>query len=211
MPAALLMDTGGVFPRVSYRHSLSIVSDLYMGSIEACGNNARDKAVWKDESNPNGAKVHLKKGAVMKSKAVVKSFTTIAFLLACLIALPAARADEANQATKLTFNRSIQISGHVLPAGTYWFVLASIDSPSIVRVFNSDRSRLYATIFTVNAERLNTTDNTAITFAERGFAQPQAIVYWFYPGSTIGHEFLYPKQVQTELAKDKQYTVVAGY
>jgi DNA-binding beta-propeller fold protein YncE len=147
----------------------------------------------------------------MKKIAVVKNFATIAFLLACLIVLPSARADEANQATKLTFNHSIQISGRVLPAGTYWFVLANINSPDVVQVFNSDRTTLYATILTINAERLNTTNNTAITFAERGFAQPQAIVYWFYPGSTIGHEFLYPKQVQKELAKDKQYTVVAGY
>jgi DNA-binding beta-propeller fold protein YncE len=130
-----------------------------------------------------------------------------------LIALPAARADESNQATKLTFNQSIQISGHVLPAGTYWFVLLDINSPNIVRVFNSDRSTLYATILTIDAERLNTTDNTAITFAERDSAQPQpqSIVYWFYPGRTIGHEFLYPKQVQKELAKDKHVTVVAGF
>ena len=41
-------------------------------------------------------------GAVMNKVGVVKSFATVALLLAFLIALPAARADEANQTTKVT-------------------------------------------------------------------------------------------------------------
>jgi hypothetical protein len=47
-------------------------------------------------------------------------------------------------------------------------------------------------------------------FAERGSAQAEAIVTWFYPGETNGHEFIYPKQTQQELASAKQVTVVAG-
>jgi hypothetical protein len=35
-------------------------------------------------------------------------------------------------------------------------------------------------------------------------------VTWFYPGDTIGHEFLYPKQAEKELASAKLVTVVAG-
>jgi hypothetical protein len=47
--------------------------------------------------------------------------------------------------------------------------------------------------------------------ADRGPAKPQAIMSWFYPGRAEGHEFLYPKQLQKELAKDKQVTIVSGY
>ena len=48
--------------------------------------------------------------------------------LASLLMLPVARGTEENQATKLTFNQPVEIPGHVLPAGTYWFVVAgSID------------------------------------------------------------------------------------
>jgi hypothetical protein len=39
---------------------------------------------------------------------------------------------------------------------------------------------------------------------------PEALVTWFYPGETTGHESLYPKQVEKEPAKDKQDTVDAG-
>jgi hypothetical protein len=144
-------------------------------------------------------------------KAVVRNFAALALLLAFLIVLPAARADQANQATKVTFNQAVQIPGRVLPAGTYWFVLPEdINAHYQVRIFNSDRTMIYATVFTNNAERSQTTGHTAFTFAERGSSQPQAIVTWFYPGSTTGHVFLYPKQVQQELAKDNHDTVVAG-
>jgi hypothetical protein len=142
---------------------------------------------------------------------VVRNFVTLALLLGFLIALPAARADEANQATKVTFNQAVQIPGRVLPAGTYWFVLPEdVNEHNQVRIFNSDRTILYAAVLTNNAQRAQATDHSAFTFAERESAQPQAIVTWFYPGNTTGHEFLYPKQVQMELAKDKHDTVVAG-
>jgi hypothetical protein len=39
----------------------------------------------------------------------------------------------------------------------------------------------------------------SLTLATRGPESPQAIATWFYPGNTIGHEFLYAKQVQKEL------------
>ncbi|MGA8104280.1 MAG: hypothetical protein WB869_19115 [Candidatus Acidiferrales bacterium] len=49
------------------------------------------------------------KGAVMSKVGVVRSLATIASLLAFLIVLPAARADEANQATKVRFDQPVQI------------------------------------------------------------------------------------------------------
>jgi len=147
----------------------------------------------------------------MNKVAVVKSFATIGLLLAFLIVLPAARADEANQATKVTFDQPVQIPGRVLPAGTYWFILPEdVTEHYLVRIFNSDRTTLYATLFTISGERLQATGHTTFRFAHRGPAQPQAIVTWFYPGDTTGHEFLYPKQLQKELAKDKQDTIMAG-
>jgi hypothetical protein len=138
-----------------------------------------------------------------------KTFITLGLALAFVIMLPAARADEYDQASKLTFNQSVQIPGHVLPAGTYWFVLANINSRDIVQVFSSNRSTLYATILTIDADRPETTDKTAITFAERGM-QPETIVVWFYPGSSYGHQFLYSKPEEQELAQAKQRTVTSG-
>ena len=142
---------------------------------------------------------------------VVRKFSIGMLLLGFSMVLPAARADEGNQATKVTFSQAVQVPGRVLPAGTYWFILPqNVTEHDQVRIYNSDRTIFFGTILTITAERLQPTDKTAFTLAQHDPAQPQALVTWFYPGDTIGHEFLYPKQVSKELAKAKQVTVVAG-
>ena len=139
-----------------------------------------------------------------------KAFAVLGLALASLIVLPNAHASEIDQATKLTFSQSVQIPGRVLPAGTYWFMVDPTPSSHIVRIFSQDRSTLYATLLTTSAEYRDPSEGTEITFANRRSMQPEAIVTWFYPGRTIGHEFLYSKQDQTEIAQAKQYTVSAG-
>jgi hypothetical protein len=138
-----------------------------------------------------------------------KAFSILGLLLAFTIMLPAARADEKNEAIKITFSQPVQIPGRVLPAGTYWFVLPD-DTTHQVRIFDADRTMLYVTLFTIDADRPTPTGKTVVTLAQRGLAEPQAIVSWFYPSNTRGHEFLYPKQMREELAKDKQNIIVAG-
>jgi hypothetical protein len=150
--------------------------------------------------------VYQSEEEVMKT---TKTFITLGLALVSVIMLPAARADEYDQATELTFNQSVQIPGRVLPAGTYWFELAKVNSRNVVQVFNSDRSTLYATILTVDAARPKPTDSTAITFAERGAMQPETMVLWFYPGRSSGHQFVYANPERQELAQVKQHTVMA--
>jgi hypothetical protein len=139
-----------------------------------------------------------------------KAISIFGLLLAFAIILPVARADEFDQATKLTFNQSVQIPGRVLPAGTYWFVLIDHGFDlNVVQIYNSDRSQVYATLLTNTSERSQPTDNTAITFAERESMPTNAIVDWFYPGRTSGHEFVYSRSEGQELAQAKHETVVA--
>jgi hypothetical protein len=147
----------------------------------------------------------------MKRATIVASFVTILFVLAGLIVAPAAHADQSNQATKVTFSQPVQIPGRVLPAGTYWFELPEdISQHYLVRIYSADRTVLYATLFAASSERATATDRTVFGLAERGSAQPQAIVTWFYPGETTGHQFLYPKQMEKELASVRLVNVVAG-
>jgi hypothetical protein len=141
-----------------------------------------------------------------------KAISVLGLLLALAIILPTtARADEYDQASQLIFSQPVQIPGRVLPAGTYWFVLAntSISNRNIVQIFNSDRSTLYAIVSTITIQRPRGFDHTALTFAERDSMQPGAILTWFYPGRKTGHEFVYPAQDEKELALAKHQTVVA--
>jgi hypothetical protein len=60
-----------------------------------------------------------------------------------IVVLPAARADQSNQATKVTFSQPVQILGRVLPAGTYWFELPEdINEHYLVRIYRADRTVL---------------------------------------------------------------------
>ena len=120
-----------------------------------------------------------------------------------------AHASEDNQLTKISFSEAVQVPGRILPAGTYQFVLAGNDTDrNIVQIFNADHTQLYATVQTIPADRGRETDGTSITLAQRPNGQPEALVTWFYPGTDIGHEFVYSKQVQTELAQDAKQTLV---
>lgn len=140
-----------------------------------------------------------------------KTFAAFALMLTLLLLLPGARASEKDQATQITFDHDVQIPGRVLPAGTYWFVLPyEISQHFIVHIYNSDQTVLVTTLLTVSAEREKPTDKTEITFAEGDPMHPEVIVTWFYPGRVIGHEFLYSKQEEKELALGNRQTVVAG-
>ena len=147
----------------------------------------------------------------MKRVAVARNFAVVVFSIALSLSLPGARADEGDEATEVTFSQPVQIPGQVLPAGTYWFVLPeNIAQHEQVRIFNSKRTILYATLLTVNAQRVQPSDKSAFNLTERGSGEPQAIVSWFYPGRLNGHEFRYSAQAKKELAKNKHVTVVNG-
>lgn len=133
---------------------------------------------------------------------------TVGLALAFLM-LPVTRASEEDQATKLTFSESVQIPGRVLPAGTYLFTTDSNPGSKVVRIFSAGRTTLYATLLTASVEQLEPASKTEITLAGHG-SQPEVVVTWFYPGRTVGHEFLYPRQQAKELAHDKQHTVTSG-
>jgi hypothetical protein len=132
-------------------------------------------------------------------------------ILAGTVFLPAAAADEWNQATKMNFSEPVEIPGRVLPAGTYWFVLAdSQGDQQIVQIFNADRTKIYATEETVPAERLQATNGVELKFAERPHQLPEALLKWYYPGRLTGQEFLYPPKAEKDLMRDARQNVLAS-
>ncbi len=119
----------------------------------------------------------------------------------------AAHADESNEETTITFSAPVQIPGEVLAAGTYRFELADPnDEPDMVRVSSADRSVVYATLQTVTAERTDGRGDTVVKLAAAESGKPDFLVNWFYPGNTLGHEFIYPKQQEQEIAHAAQET-----
>jgi hypothetical protein len=134
-----------------------------------------------------------------------KLYITFGLLIALVLFFElAAHADETSESTEITFSAPIQIPGRVLPAGTYTLRRADPgSSQSLVEIFNADRS-VYTMLQTVAAERTEPGD-TAITVAEPESGIP-VFVKWFYPGRKTGHEFVYSKQQEQEIAQAKQET-----
>ena len=121
-----------------------------------------------------------------------------------------ARADDLNKKSILTFSQPFEIPGKVLPAGTYVFEIADTTGDRhIVRVFNKDRSEVIATVMTIPDYRLKSTSETVIRFREVPAGSPEVMRAWFYPGNTIGEEFVYPKPRAAQLAKASKAIVPA--
>jgi hypothetical protein len=121
------------------------------------------------------------------------------------------RASEVDQAIKVNFSQPVQIPGRTLPAGTYYFSLINTSDRETVQISNEDRTRTIAMIQTINRERPEWEHaSTAFTLALGKGVEPPAVIAWFYPGRTTGHEFVYPKQEEKELAMATQSTQVSG-
>jgi hypothetical protein len=122
----------------------------------------------------------------------------------------AAHADEINESTRITFSAPVQIPGQVLPAGTYLFERADPNANlNLIQIFNADRTVLYATLQTILTDRAEPTGDTAITLAEPETGNP-VLVKWFYPGRDTGHEFIYSKQEEQQIAQSKHETFVGN-
>src|SRR3954466_12795883 len=78
-----------------------------------------------------------------------------------------AQAPDTNRTTIVTFSAPVSLPGVTLPAGSYLFKLADSQvNRNIVQVFDKDRSKIYATILAMPAQRNEPADDTVITFRE---------------------------------------------
>src|SRR5579871_6421979 len=131
-------------------------------------------------------------------------------LLAAMLPLPQAKADDWDQKTRFTFSGPVEIPGQVLSAGTYVFKLAdSASDRTIVQVFNKDQNHSYGTFLTIPDYRLKPAGKPIITFDERAAGSPEAVRAWFYPGDDMGHQFVYPKDRAMALAKANKTAVAS--
>jgi hypothetical protein len=126
----------------------------------------------------------------MKTQKTVTIFFGLALLLGFLA--PVTWGSQRDQATQLTFSQPVQIPDNiVLPPGTYWFAIAdSSANRNIVRVFDANWNPISTTLAN-STQQLQPSENTQLTFAERSADQPEVLLKWFYPGDTLGHEFVY--------------------
>src|SRR4029450_10520716 len=119
-----------------------------------------------------------------------------------------------NQDTFFTFSQAVELPKTTLPAGTYFFQLMDRDSnPHLVKVRSQNRKQLHATLMAIPYySNDRPPDDPQVGFMEtpaaNGVAASNAIKIWFYPGNSVGHEFIWPRDKAMQLAKATGQTVL---
>jgi hypothetical protein len=123
----------------------------------------------------------------------------------------AAQGIPSDRSTFVTVSGPVSLPGVTLPAGTYLFRLAdSLSTRNVVQIFDKDRTKIFATIIAVSAERMEPSGEAVITFKETPSDRPPAVHYWYYAGEKSGQEFVYPKEQAMQIAAASGESVLAA-
>ena len=126
-------------------------------------------------------------------KGIVISLAFAAFIMTLA---PAARADQGDWATQVTFSGPIQIGDIVLTPGTYLFRLADIWAPDFVMIYNADTHSYLGIVRGIRAYRSTVSENTTFTRREVN-GSPEELEYWYYPDQNVGIKFSSPRTGET--------------
>lgn len=143
-----------------------------------------------------------------------KKFITSACAAAAMfVTLPAASANAQgpiDSRTEFTFNTPVELPGVTLPPGTYVFRFADATTGrKVMQVLAKDASnKTYGLFLTITAQRPRPSDDAELRFLETPAGAPAAVKTWWYPGNSIGREFIYPKSQARRLAQATNTTVL---
>ncbi len=130
-----------------------------------------------------------------------------AAMLTAMSATPArAQGGPMDSRTEFTFNQPVELPNVTLPPGTYVFrFVDATTGKRVMQVQAKDAgSKNYGMFMTISAQRPKASDNAELRFLETPAGQPAAVKTWWYPGNTIGREFIYPKSQARRLAQSNQ-------
>jgi hypothetical protein len=115
--------------------------------------------------------------------------------------------------TEFTFNTPVELPGVTLPPGTYVFRFAdATTSKNVMQVLAKDSTnKTYGLFLTISAQRPKPSDEAELRFLETPAGAPAAVKTWWYPGNTIGREFIYPKSQARRLAQATNTTVLTTH
>jgi hypothetical protein len=113
-----------------------------------------------------------------------------------------ARAQPSDYRTYFTFTTPVTLPGITLPAGRYLFRLADPNSSrKVISVSSADGKTQLAMLHTIPNRLLKAPNDPEVRFLETNGNMPPPIKSWWYPGKSIGYEFIYPRTQALQLAK----------
>lgn len=136
----------------------------------------------------------------MKNKILAPAAAAI--LAAFLMPLQLAAGME-NQLTELTIRQTIEVPGATLEPGDYTIqIMDNRADDGVVAIRNADTQKLETIAMTVPVKQHDVPSETKFTFYEAAPGQAPALRSWFYPGSLVGHQFVYDDDRSKEIAKN---------
>ena len=139
---------------------------------------------------------------------VANLITTIALGMLCLGA--PARADESSKLTIFTFSKPVQLPGIRLEPGRYRFELADpVEARRVIKVSNEDGTKQLAMLLSISDTMRDPAKDAIVLFGEAPAGEPDAVRTWFYPGESIGYEFIYPRDEAGAIAKRYHTSVLS--
>jgi len=120
-----------------------------------------------------------------------KAANMLLVILAAAFLAVLANAGPMTRKTRISFDGPVRVPGTILQAGTYFFDAPLVTKRTLVRITGED-GRLVTQVMGI-PDFTRTRNHDIITFGEHECG-PRAIKAWFYPGSSSGVRFVYPKE-----------------
>ncbi len=125
---------------------------------------------------------------------------SLAVVLSAGLFVSPARADSSNEEVHFKVNQPVEIPGRVLDPGTYDVRLLGFGS-HVAGVWSPDGSRFYGLVETEPTLRMRRLGRVKVDLSKSGYAAPDRIKDWFYPGDEYGNRLVYPSPKAMHLAQ----------
>ena len=133
---------------------------------------------------------------------MLSTLTAVLMLTMLTLGISTAHAQPADNRTYFTFSAPVTLPGITLPAGKYLFRVADPDtSRKVINILNADGTKSLAMLHTIPNKTPEAPKDPEIRFMETSAKVPPPVKSWWYPGRSIGYEFIYPRKQALELAK----------
>ena len=145
---------------------------------------------------------------------VMRYAAVMAAALTLMCAIPAIAQGTVDQHTQITFSEPVMVPGATLQPGTYTFRLLDPKSTQqVVEILDEDGA-VQATMATAAIRRTPAEVNgdTLLKFnpTDASDTAPVALKAWFYPGTTFGHQFVYPADQARDIAQRTKTIVLSS-
>jgi hypothetical protein len=146
----------------------------------------------------------------MEDQFMLSRITVLATLAVLALGISGtAQAQPADYRTYFTFSAPVQLPGVTLPAGRYLFRLADGDSGRrVISVLTDDGKKPLAMLMSIPNQLPKAPNDAEIRFMETPASMPPAIKTWWYPGKSIGYEFIYPRKQALQIAQASKESVL---